>query len=805
MTSGTSYSPPPAFGRFRLLHQIGAGVLGPVFRTHDEQEQRLVAVKAFTLDITPERAEELSNQLQHVVDIDLEHPHIARPIATGVEDSVAYLAQQYVAGESLDAAIRQYGPAPANDAARLIGHVAEALDLAARVGVFHGALHPRDILVTPGETHVTGLGVSSALEKIGQHGPIRRPYAAPERESGQEWGAAADVFSLAVIAYEVLTGRRALPGTEQPMPGLAELQVHDSAALREILETAIDPEPERRPAHAREFADTLAAALGHGGSAHASGEKGGGSRRKTKPRAPKLPGLDDPLIPQEASPAPFSAPVVAAQPTAAAVAPPEPGAELVAPLEPSRTYDVVQDQPLDVDADLPAVPVGIRYEPVIDWDGVEAESDHGPVEAVRPEPDLVVPEPAFPLDTGPDDVPELRMRPTPLPEDLALISPAAATEPPRAESDEADASELALLFATEPERRTPEPEESAAAERRSTAPDSYVDDARDDGSAGLNLSVPRAIDPTRSGESFSRSSGRFESGQAPEGNRSYAPIAIGAAIGLLLGLLGGYEIGARWGQSSPATAVAPQATSAGEPARPAVSVPVTPLVSEPAQSVVASPLREPGATTPPAVSPAPARNAAAEPPAAVASVQDAKKIAGGTAPAKATTRPAVTEGQINVRTVPPGAEVSLDGERVGTSPRIVRKLPLGAHVVRVALSGYVAQERRVTITASRPAVPITITLRKAAAKEAVSVPARETAPEASQVSAIDFVSRPPGARVILDGKDVGVTPFTLNRVAPGRHTIALRLTGFRPWTTSITVDAGKPQRVAASLERDISR
>jgi hypothetical protein len=189
----------------------------------------------------------------------------------------------------------------------------------------------------------------------------------------------------------------------------------------------------------------------------------------------------------------------------------------------------------------------------------------------------------------------------------------------------------------------------------------------------------------------------------------------------------------------------------------------------------------------------------------VAPVQDAKKIAGGTAPAKATTRPAVTEGRINVRTVPPGAEVSLDGERVGTSPRIVRKLPLGAHVVRVALSGYVAQERKVTISASRPAVPITITLRKTAAKEAVSAPARETAPGASQVSAIDFVSRPAGARVILDGKDVGVTPFTLNRVAPGRHTIALRRTGFRLWTTSITVDAGKPQRVAASLERDISR
>jgi len=55
LTSGTSYSPPPAFGRFKLLHQIGAGVLGPVFRTHDPDHERLVAVKAFTIDLTPSR------------------------------------------------------------------------------------------------------------------------------------------------------------------------------------------------------------------------------------------------------------------------------------------------------------------------------------------------------------------------------------------------------------------------------------------------------------------------------------------------------------------------------------------------------------------------------------------------------------------------------------------------------------------------------------------------------------------------------------------------------------------------------
>ena len=193
-------------------------------------------MRAFSLDITRNRRE-LSSELQRLVDLDLDHPHIAQAVATGLEAGVAYLAQQYVTGESLDAAIRQYGPAPAADATRLMTHVAEALDAAARVGIFHGALHPRDLLVTPADTNLTGLGVSKALERIGQHGPIRRPYAAPERESGGEWGAAADVFSLAVVAYEVLTGHRPLPGTDEPMPGLSELRAADLAAIRELFET----------------------------------------------------------------------------------------------------------------------------------------------------------------------------------------------------------------------------------------------------------------------------------------------------------------------------------------------------------------------------------------------------------------------------------------------------------------------------------------------------------------------------------------------------------------------------------------
>jgi len=296
LTPGTSYAPPPAFGRFKLLHQIGAGVLGPVFRTHDPEHEHLVAVKAFTLDLTPEQASVLAAEFSRLAGLEFDSPCVAGPVAAGVEDFVPYAAAPYVSGESLDAAIRQYGPAPAGDAIRLIGHVAEALDSAARLGVFHGSLHPRDIIVTPGETHVTGFGVAQALGRVGLHGPIRRPYVAPERESGEAWGAAADIYSLAAIAYEVLTGRRALPGTDQPLPALNDIRVHDGAALREALESALDPDPGRRPGRAGDFAAAFAAALSDGAAAGAAGDRVVERRpRKPRTRAPKLPGLDEPL------------------------------------------------------------------------------------------------------------------------------------------------------------------------------------------------------------------------------------------------------------------------------------------------------------------------------------------------------------------------------------------------------------------------------------------------------------------------------------------------------------------------------
>ena len=170
------------------MHQVGVGVLGPVFRTYEPANDRLVAVKVFHLDITPEQVLALAAALQHLVDAGLSHPAIVSPIAAGVEEDTPYLAQEFVTAESLDVAMRHYAPATVETALPFIQHLAEAIDAAHGHGIVHGGLHLRDIFVTPQEAFATGFGVVAALESIGLKGPIRRPYTAPEIIAGRAWG-----------------------------------------------------------------------------------------------------------------------------------------------------------------------------------------------------------------------------------------------------------------------------------------------------------------------------------------------------------------------------------------------------------------------------------------------------------------------------------------------------------------------------------------------------------------------------------------------------------------------------------------
>ena len=105
-----------------------------------------------------------SPSFERLIAADLTHPALAAPLATGITGVSAFLAQDYVAAESLDLSVREYGPAPPAEALRVAAQLAGALDFAAVVDISHGALHPRDVLMSSDDTRLTGMGVAHALE-----------------------------------------------------------------------------------------------------------------------------------------------------------------------------------------------------------------------------------------------------------------------------------------------------------------------------------------------------------------------------------------------------------------------------------------------------------------------------------------------------------------------------------------------------------------------------------------------------------------------------------------------------------------
>ena len=227
----------------------------------------MVALKAFHLDMMPEQAGMLATALTGIVEAAVVHPCLVTPVGAGLSDGVAYLAMEYVAAESLDVVMRQYAPGAVGTALPFVVQLAEALDTAHAGGLSHGALHLRDVFVTPELARVTGFGVVSALDQVKWRGPLRRPYTAPEQIAGAEWGPAADRFALAAIAYELLTGKRLAGTGEQVTDRLADMAgVRDVTSLKRLFAGALTDAPERRPASARLFANELADAVGWTGA-----------------------------------------------------------------------------------------------------------------------------------------------------------------------------------------------------------------------------------------------------------------------------------------------------------------------------------------------------------------------------------------------------------------------------------------------------------------------------------------------------------------------------------------------------------
>jgi len=244
-------------GRYALEEELGRSRTGMVWRSQDPLLRRSVAVKLIhpRLAEDPGFARALAEEARRVAGLSVRG--IACLLDTGEQDGVIYLVREYAPGSSLRDRLDTAGPATPAEAVRIgvaaLGALAEAHDR----GVLHLALDLDDVIVGDGDrVCLVDFGIGAAVEssRPGEATTLLGDeHLAPEQAAGAEPDARTDVYAMASLLFELLTGE---PARGRTFPRTVRPDV--PRALDRVLARALDPDPERRFPDARAFAGALA-------------------------------------------------------------------------------------------------------------------------------------------------------------------------------------------------------------------------------------------------------------------------------------------------------------------------------------------------------------------------------------------------------------------------------------------------------------------------------------------------------------------------------------------------------------------
>ena len=253
--------------RYRLVDRIAIGGMGEVWRAHDEVILRDVAIKILKPEFMgdPGFLERFRVEARHAARVD--HEGIADVYDYGEGSGSAYLVMELVSGDSLARIIEKRIRISGVEVLSIMEQTARALHAAHEDGLVHRDVKPGNLLITPsGKVKITDFGIARVADQValtatGQvMGTVQ--YLAPEQATGKQATPSTDIYSLGIVAYEALTGRRPFTGESQMVIAMAQINDKPPAMdadidqrVQDLVLSCLAKKPNQRPGSALDLSN----------------------------------------------------------------------------------------------------------------------------------------------------------------------------------------------------------------------------------------------------------------------------------------------------------------------------------------------------------------------------------------------------------------------------------------------------------------------------------------------------------------------------------------------------------------------